>query len=417
METFDIPLPPPVIEQLNNKAGINENDEFVFDLEDVSGRLGPLDGEMEWNNGRNRATYENEVSNEGMKGVHRYTSGGDVDQFWQDLFGIYTWETYAEEGEISWDIDPMNMQMKFGMIDSKTGKSYSGNTAEISTDAQLGVKAEMTEDSITVTFSPEFETDGIDDAKINAPEMVSHVQHGDLDYSGTLEFEVPSISDCQNYFSGYNFNANSACQFNIKLSDLAMPIVLKMKHKFAFIKAGPMMAYVKSENLKGAMVSFDKLMYLSLYATDSARGRPFATIKRSFSDAGEDLKLTVPLIGAFEKEIIPAAMEYGSKWAKFLSNLFSNPPKSVIKAVYWMDKWVPSVQPATFDISGIIAATRIGCGEYPNSRIQDDVKGFAAGMAMMMQGHEFDMLEEAREFVNDINSAEKEATRKFALPA
>jgi hypothetical protein len=372
---------------------------------------------MEWNNGRNRATYENEVSNEGMKGVHRYTSGGDVDQFWQDLFGIYTWETYAEEGEISWDIDPMNMQMKFGMIDSKTGKSYSGNTADISSDAMLGIKAEMTEDSITVTFSPEFKTDGIDDAKINAPEMVSHVQHGDLDYSGTLDFEVPSISDCQNYFTGDNFNGNSECQFNIKLSDLTTPIVLKMKHKFAFIKAGSMMAYVKSENLKGAMVSFDKLMYLSLYATDSARGRPFATIKRSFRDAGEDLKLTVPLFGAFEKEIIPAAMEYGSKWANFFSNLFSNPPKSVIKAVYWMDKWVPSVQPATFDISGIIAATRIGCGEYPNFRIQDDVKGFAAGMAMMMQGHEFDMLEEAREFVNDINSAEKEATRKFALPA
>lgn len=416
-DAFDIALPPPVVDQLNNKAHINEDEEFVFDHEGVSGRFGALDGEMEWNNGKNRATYENELENDGMTGVHKYTSGGEVDKFWQDLFGIYTWETYAEEGEISWDIDPINMQMTLGQKDSKTGTSYSGNKAAISSEAELEIKVELTEDSVTVTFSPDFETSGIDEAKINAPEMVSHVQHGDIDYSGTLSFEVPSTSKCSQYFTGDNFHAKSSCDVNIKSSDLPAEIAIRMKHKFAFVKAGSMMAYVKSENRKGDMVPFDKLMYISLYATDSVTGRPFTTIKRKFNEVGEELLLTVPLAGAFKKEIIPAAMTYGKKWSKFFNNLFANPPKSVVKAVYWMDKWVPSVQPSTFDISAIVAATRIGCGEVPNVAIQAVVKTFTESMANSMKEHEFEMLVEAREFVNDVNKAEKEATRKFALPA
>lgn len=416
-EVFDISLPPPVVDQLNNKAGINENDEFVFDHEGVSGRFGDLEGEMEWNNGKNKATYENELENDGLKGVHRYTSGGDVDRFWQDLFGIYSWETYQEKGEISWDIDLINMKMDFGMKDSKSGEGAYGQRASVSADAKLGVQLVVADDKATVSFSPEFKTSGIDDAKINAPSMVSHVDHGDIDYEGTLKFKVPSMEDCENYFSGVNFDSKSECQLNIESSDLPMSILLKFKNKFAFVKAGPFIFYVKSENRKGDMVSFDKMMYLSFYANENTKGRAFVTIKRNFAAVGEDLKLTVPLSGAFMKEIMPAAMTYSRKWSKFFGNLFANLPKSVIKAVYWMDKWVSTVENTTFDISGIVAASRIGCGEYPNSRIVTDAKNMAGFVASQMKDHQFDLLEEARKFVSDIVKAEKEATRKFALPA
>lgn len=416
-DVFDISLPPPVVDQLNNKAGINENDEFVFDHEGVSGRFGMLEGEMEWNDGANKGTYENIIENDGLKGVHKYTSGGDVDEFWQDLFGIYSWDTYREEGEISWDIDPINLKMDFGMKDSKSGQGAYGQTASVSGDAKLGVQAEFADDRATVTFSPEFKTSGIDDAKINAPSMVSHVNHGDIDYEGSLEFKVPSVGNCENYFSGVNFEGKSECQLNIESSDLPVPIVLKFKNKFAFVKAGPFIFYVKSENRKGDMVSFDKMMYLSFYSNENTEGRAFVTIKRNYAAVGEDLKLTVPLSGAFMKEIMPAAVTYSRKWNKFFGNLFANPPKSVIKAVYWMDKWVSSVEDTTFDISGIVAATRIGCGEYPNSQIVTDAQNVAGFVASQMKDHQFELLEEARKFVSDIVRAEKEATRKFALPA
>merc|ERR1719219_350043 len=105
------------------------------------------------------------------------------------------------------------------------------------------------------------------------------------------------------------------------------------------------------------MVSFEYMRYLSFYWSEHAKGHAFPTIKRNFADVGEDLLLTVPLPGAFEKEIIPAAMAYFGKWGKFSKTLFANPPKSVIKAAYWMDQWVATVKDTTFDMSAIVAAT------------------------------------------------------------
>lgn len=415
-DVFDISLPPPVVEQLNNKAGINGNGEFVFDHEGVSGRFGALDGEMEWNDGINRATYENELKNDGLKGVHRYTSGGDVDQFWMDLTGVKSWDSYREEGEISWDIDLMNMKMTFGMKDTKYGKGAYGQTADISVDAKLGIKAVVSDDAASITFSPEFNTFGIESS---SPAMVSHIDHGDIAYNGTLEFKVPSLENCENYFTGYNFSGKSECQLNIESSDLPMAIVLKFKHKFAFLKTGRDIFYVKSENRKGDMVSFDKMMYLSFYATKGMKGRPFATIKRNFALVGEDLLATVPFVNAFDKEIVPAIDQYFKKWNKFFVNVFdvSDGTLSVAKAVYWMDKWVATVQGTTFDISDIVAATRIGCGKYPNTEIVEDVKALAVDLAKDMKEHQFELLKDAREFVNEIVKAEDEATERFALPA
>lgn len=413
-EALDVSLPPQVIDQLNQKAGINTDNEFVFDHDGVSGRFGDSDGEMTWNGGENHATYENEVNNGGLTGVHRYTSKGRVEEFWADLFDVHTWETYDQVGEFSWEIDPVSYKAEFGWSDTKEGTSYLGNEATLTFDSELGVQVEADESSFSLKFTPEMSIVGVDDAKRNAPEMVSHVEHGDIDYSETFEIEIPEVADCQQYFEV--FGASDECRINFKSSDLPMDIVLKMKNKFAFVKFGPVMAYVKSEDRKGKMVSFDQFMYLSFYVSENA-GKPWPTIRRSYDKVGEDLKLTIPLAGALETEVGPAIMEYGMKWGSFFGNLFSNPPKSIVKAVYWMDKWVPSVQASTFDISDIVAATRIGCGSVPNDVVQQQFAAFADEMASAMKVHEFEFLGEAREFVDDVVGAQDEAEFMFVLPA
>lgn len=294
----------------------------------------------------------------------------------------------------------------------KKGTSVHGNTASMSCEMSLGVETEITNESFSLTFSPEMKTDGIDNAKEVAPEMVSHVDHGDIDYSGTLGIEIPALQKCEKYFT----TLTDECVINFRSSDIPKPIVMKMKNKFAFVKLGSHMAYVKSEDREGKMVGFDRFQYLSFYFTQTA-GRPFATIKKPFDKVGADLKLTIPLHGAFQSHILPASMVYAGKWGQFFGNLFADAPTSIVKAVYWMDKWVDSVKDSTFDISDIVAATRIGCGQYSNTKLQKDFESIAEEIAQDMKDHEFEFLEDTRDFVNDVVEAEDEVTEQFKLPA
>lgn len=422
--SLGIELPSQVIDQLNNKAHFNSLDELVFDHEGYSGRLGHLSGELEWNDGKNKASYVNFISEDGLSGSHTYSIGGEHEEIARDFFSIQNWETYVDQGCISWEVDPMNMKASVSSVETMNG-TYQNKTVSFVTDSGLAVEAEANEESLNIVFTPSMKFTGINAARLSAPEMLAHLpeEMEDIDYTGTLALEIPNLANCENYFSGLNFNKDSQCQINIESSDfksddsdLPIEIVLKMKHKFAFIRAGEFMAYVRSERRNGEMVGFDKVMYLSFYLNEKLQGRPFNAIKEK---PASELMVTIPLENAFIKEIGPAVMAYAKKWEKFSNKIWADAPKSIVKAVYWMDKWAPTAKDSTFDFSDIAAATRFGgfFGELTNEDIQEGLKAIAGEVAWSLQNHEYPLVVAMREFVNDIVRAQKEATRKFALPA
>merc|ERR1711997_65178 len=398
-ENFDIPLPAAVIEDLNQKLGINANGELFFDHIGVSGKLGLLEGKINWNNGNNFASYKNEIQNGGWKGSHKYSSAGDVGEILQDVFGINDWATYQENGEVNWDIDLLNMDASFGVKDTTTGTGLAGQALSFSAEAKLGVDLDLTDSDATLSFKPSLKYDD------------------EIDYNGSLKFVVPSVENCENYFSGVNFNERSECQLNVKSSDLDDPIILKFKNKFAFLKDGSDIFYVKSENRNGDMVPFTDLLFVSFYYNDNTKGRAFNTIRRKASASGNDLYLTVPLVDAIMSEVLPATMAYAQKWGNFANNLFSEASNSIVKAVYWMDQWVTSVEPTTFDLSGVVAASRFGFAGYPNSQAVADAEEWATQISYVIKEQSFEDLVDARAFVDDIVNAENEAMQKFNLPA
>lgn len=410
-------LPSEVVDQLNNKAHFNSLDELVFDHEGFSGRLGHLSGELEWNDGKNKAFYVNFISEDGLSGSHTYSIGGEHEEIAREFFSIQNWETYLDQGCVSWEVDPMNMKASVSSVETMNGTNQN-NTVSFVTDTRLAVEAEANEESLNIVFTPSLKLTGVNAARLSAPEMLAHLpeEAEDIDYTGTLALEIPSLANCENYFSGLNFDKDSQCQINIESSDLPTEIVLKMKHKFAFIRAGEFMAYVRSERRNGEMVGFDKVLYLSFYLNEKVEGRSFNAIKQK---PVSDLIVTIPLENAFIKEISPAVMAYAKKWEKFSNKIWADAPKSIVKAVYWMDKWAPTAQDSTFDFSDIAAATRFGgfFGELTNEDIQEGLKAMAEEVALFLQNHEYPMVVAMREFVNDIVRAEKEATKKFALPA
>merc|ERR1712024_162610 len=80
---------------------------------------------------------------------------------------------------------------------------------------------------------------------------------------------------------------------------------------------------------------------------------PFNFIKSYLVPEIDILLITIPLESAFKTEIIPAYSKYMKKWDKFIENNFyqsDNAPMTIIKAIYWMDKWALTVKPSTFDL-------------------------------------------------------------------
>merc|ERR1712156_306748 len=337
-DALDLPFPEPLVAQLNNKIGVSNENELVFNLDGASGVFAEDAGEMNWLVGDESAnfSYEREVSDDMLEGKFSTYFEGPIDQFWKDNFLTPYWDSAKEATETFWNIDIVNMKAEFGYKATQDVVSAYGNEANFK-------------------------------------------------YDHYVEFEV---------------------------TDLDVPVVLKLKNKFAFVKFENYMAYVKSENFEGKMVSFAELPYLSFYYTENAAKQPFKTVRRSYDAVGEDLLLTVPVF-AVVKEVTDAVMEIVDKWSEWGQYAIENP----VKSAYWMDSMVHSVQPTTFDFSDLVASTRFGCGQYPNARLQEKAKYLANELYQELSAADFSWLEGIRAYVVEVQAAEGEVAVEFALPA
>jgi len=412
-DALDLPFPEQLVAQLNNKIGFSDEEQLVLNLDGLSGVFGENAGEMNWLIGDDNAeySYEKEVSDDGLEGKFSTYFEGPVDQFWKDNLDLHGWAAAKEAAETFWNIDIVNMKAEFGYKATQDVVSIYDNEANFKYDYYVEFEVEATDDSFELKINPNFEVYGFADA----PEEFSaywfdFFGSGDIDYESEIVLSVPDVAGCQSYFE--ELPQNAECVVTFETTDLDVPIVLKMKNKFAFVKFDNYMAYVKSENFEGKMVSFAELPYLSFYYTENAAKQPFKTVRRSYDSVGGDLLLTVPVF-AVVKEVTDAVMEIVDKWSEWGQYAIENP----VKSAYWMDSMVHSVQPTTFDFSDLVASTRFGCGEYPNSQLQEDAKDLANELYKELSGADFSWLEAIREFVAEVQAAEQEVAVEFALPA
>lgn len=415
-EAFDLPFPEQMISQLNEKIGFSDADQFVFNLDGVSGVFGEDAGELNWPiNGENAVySYEQEISDDGLEGKFSTDFEGPIDEFWKENLGLYDWSNAKEAAEFFWNIDIVNMKAEFGYKATQDVVSSYNNEAQFKYDYYVEFEVEATDDSFELKINPNFEVYGFADASEEFGcywfDFFGTGDQRDLDYESEIVLSVPDVAGCQSYFD--TLPPNAECVVSFETSDLDDPIVLKLKNKFAFVKFDNYMAYVKSENFEGKMVSFAELPYLSFYYTENAAKQPFKTVRKSYDSVGKDLLLTIPVF-AVVKEVTDEVMVIVNKWSEWGQYAIENP----VKSAYWMDSMVHSVQPTTFDFSALVASTRFGCGQYPNIQLQEDAKSLANELYEEFSNADFSWLESIREFVAEVQAAEQEVKVEFALPA
>ena len=412
-DALDLPFPEPLVAQLNNKIGVSNENELVFNLDGASGVFAEDAGEMNWLVGDESAnfSYEREVSDDMLEGKFSTYFEGPIDQFWKDNFLTPYWDSAKEATETFWNIDIVNMKAEFGYKATQDVVSAYGNEANFKYDHYVEFEVEATDDSFELKIKPSFEVYGFADASEEfSTYWFDFFGSGDIDYESEIVLSVPDVAGCQSYFE--ELPPNAECVVKFETTDLDVPVVLKLKNKFAFVKFENYMAYVKSENFEGKMVSFAELPYLSFYYTENAAKQPFKTVRRSYDAVGEDLLLTVPVF-AVVKEVTDAVMEIVDKWSEWGQYAIENP----VKSAYWMDSMVHSVQPTTFDFSDLVASTRFGCGQYPNARLQEKAKYLANELYQELSAADFSWLEGIRAYVVEVQAAEGEVAVEFALPA
>jgi len=275
---------------------------------------------------------------------------------------------------------------------------------------EIAAKVEASSDSFELEIKPKHSIFGWNDAPEEFHSYHGWFKNADHNYNGTIVVSVPELDECDAYFSPA-FDANSQCVVNFASSDLgAEPVQLKFKHKFAYAKFGNFMAYVKSENFDGSMTGFDEAPYLSFYFTENAASKAFKTIKKNYAKVEDTLYLTIPF--AATDEVYEALAEFAFKFAPAAEYLISNP----VKSVYWIDSFVASVQPTTFDLSSVVVKSRFAVFGFSNEQIAATAKFFANAVSEDLQNVDFDWLRQFRDYVEEVQAAESEVATNLVMP-
>lgn len=416
-DSFDISLPQGVVNQFNNKLSLNDNDQLAFNFPEFSGFLGAEEGEINWVVGNGNATYKYSVilnDDVGLEGSFNSNFNGKVDGFWKDLLELDNWESATEDVSAYWSIDPVDMKAIYGFGANQNVIAISSDGSEVEHKFHYSggfeLEVEASDSSFELTIKPRSAVEGWD----SAPAAFGSYwfSSGDYDYSSTIVLSVPEFDACDDYFN--DFNANSECVVTFESSDLGdEPVLLKLKHKFGFIKFENNMAYVKSENIDGNMVSFEDVPYLSFYYTENAASQPFKNIRQKYYNVQDDLYLTVPVM-AFE-EVIEAVIDFSDKFTPAAEYAFENP----VECAYWMDFLFDSVKPTTFDVSDIVALSRFAIIDYSNAEFTEDAKDLAEDIYEAVEEisrNNFEWLDDFREYVVSVQQAKDAVEKNFVLP-
>lgn len=170
------------------------------------------------------------------------------------------------------------------------------------------------------------------------------------------------------------------------------------------------MAYVKSENYDGNMVSFEEVPYLSFYFTDKAASQPFLNIRQKYYNVQDDLWLTVPVFAL--EDVYEAAGEFLDKFEGVVDYAFNNP----VESAYWVDVLFGSVTPTTFDFSEIVAESRFAIIDFSNAEFTKEAKGIAQDIYHAVKDVEFDWLQEFRDYVVKVQEAKSDVESNLVFP-
>jgi len=408
-EGFDVSLPVAVIDQFNDKASFNDNDQLVFNFPEFSGVLGAEEGELKWNQSNGNAVYKYNVifnDDDGLEGSFSHNFSGPLIPFWQDVLELDNWEHATEDYSCYWSINPVDMKALFGYGANQVVKA-SGLQHNFHYGGSVQIEVEASDSSFELKINPTSQVDGWD----TAPAAFGSYWFGpgDYNYESTIVLSVPEFDACDDYFN--NFNAASECVVTFESSDLGNePVLLKLKHKFGFVKFENNMAYVKSENYDGNMVSFEEVPYLSFYFTDKAAGQPFLNIRQKYYNVQDDLWLTVPVMAI--EDVLEAVDEFLQKFEDVFDYAFNNP----VESAYWVDTLFGSVKPSTFDFSGIVAESRFAIIDFSNAEFTKEAKGIAQDIYQAVKDVEFDWLQEFRDYVVQIQEAESDVAKNLVFP-
>lgn len=413
--SFDVSLPEGIINQFNDKISFNDNDQLAFDFPEFSGFLGAEEGELNWVEGNGNATYKYSVilnDDDGLEGSFNHNFNGKVGQFWKDVLELPNWDSATEDFSAYWSIDPVDMKATYGfganqVVTAINPNSLLGVEHNFHYSGGFELEIEASDSSFDLTVKPHSTVDGWD----SAPDAFGSYWFGDgdYDYKSTIVLSVPEFDACDDYFN--DFNQNSECIVTFESSDLGdEPVLLKLRHKFGFIKFENNMAYVKSENIDGNMVSFEDVPYLSFYYTENAASQPFKNIQQKYYNVQDDLYLTVPVMAL--EEVIEAVIDFSDKFTPAAEYAFENP----VECAYWVDFLFDSVKPTTFDVSNIVALSRFAIIDYSNAEFTEDAKDLAEFIYEEMSKEDFEWLDDFREYVISVQQAKDAVKKNFVLP-
>jgi len=414
-DSFDISLPEGIIDQFNDKIGFNDNDQLAFDFPEFSGFLGAEEGELNWVEGNGNATYKYSVilnDDDGLEGSFNHNFNGPVGQFWKDVLDLPNWDSATEDFSAYWSIDPVDMKAIYGFGANQVVTAINPNSLlEVEHNFHYSggfeLEIEASDSTFELTIKPHSAMEGWD----SAPDAFGSYWFGDgdYDYKSTIVLSVPEYDACDDYFN--DFNQNSECIVTFESSDLGdEPVLLKLKHKFGFIKFENSMAYVKSENFDGNMVSFEEIPYLSFYYTENAADQPFKDIRKKYYKVQDDLYLTVPITAI--ENVFESIADFFDKFTDVAEYAFENP----IESAYWMDVVFKSVKPSTFDFSDIVAESRFAIIDYSNAEFTEDAEGLAQDIYEAVKEVDFEWLDDFREYVVSVQEAEADVAKNFILP-